>query len=41
MLRELGRAAEAAQEDRAASRLTSNPAELSLLAERLEGFPAR
>jgi RNA polymerase sigma-70 factor (ECF subfamily) len=39
-LRALGRPAEAAEADRAASRLTSNPAELSLLADRLEGFPA-
>ena len=36
MLRELGRAAEAAQEDWAASRLTSNPAELQLLQRRIE-----
>jgi len=35
MLRELGRLVEAAQEDRAASRLTSNPAELQLLERRI------
>jgi hypothetical protein len=35
MLRALGRHDEAAGEDRAASRLTSNPAELSLLERRL------
>jgi RNA polymerase sigma factor (sigma-70 family) len=36
MLRALGRAAEAADEDRQASQLTSNPAELRLLHRRLE-----
>jgi RNA polymerase sigma-70 factor (ECF subfamily) len=35
MLRELGRPAEAVQADRAASRLTSNPAELQLLERRI------
>jgi predicted RNA polymerase sigma factor len=36
MLRRVGRGAEAAQEDRMASELTSNPAELSLLQRRIE-----
>lgn len=36
MLRELGRLAEASEEDRRASGLTSNPAELSLLQQRIE-----
>jgi predicted RNA polymerase sigma factor len=37
MLRALGRTAEAADEDRRAAGLTSNPAELSLLRRRIEG----
>jgi RNA polymerase sigma-70 factor (ECF subfamily) len=37
MLRALGRTGEAADEDRQASRLTSNPAELNLLQRRIEG----
>lgn len=36
MLRELGRLAEASDEDRRASALTSNPAEMSLLQQRIE-----
>lgn len=37
MLRAVGRTGEAAGEDRLASRLTSNPAELNLLQRRMEG----
>jgi RNA polymerase sigma-70 factor (ECF subfamily) len=37
VLRELGRPGEAADEDRQAARLTSNPAELQLLQRRIEG----
>ena len=40
MLRALGRGAEAAEEDRQASRLTANPAELSLLQRRIEASRA-
>ncbi len=40
MLRALGRTAEAAGEDRQASQLTSNPAELNLLQRRIEGLAA-
>jgi RNA polymerase sigma factor (sigma-70 family) len=40
LLRALGRMSEAAEEDRRASRLTANPAELNLLQRRIEGSTA-